>query len=108
MAKIGFTSIITTCSGTLIAVLAFVAQLKVPLAAEAQCPLFTALGCLGASLFLAIVATVVRYLSELRLANDEDNKLFWRLSLGLVVISLTLLGAGMLFAFLAVYRHVQA
>ena len=101
LAVLGLTSLVTTASGTLIAILSFAAQLKT-LKANATCPLLIGVGLLGCALFTTLLAIMAAYFSENRFESGVDYPAAWFVAFGLVIGALLCLGVGMVVCFTAV------
>jgi len=94
MAKLGLTSIITSCSGLLIGLLVYAGQGELT---AANTPfLITAAGLSGAALFFGILSSVIAYVSQLLFDNERDNRLAWIPAFCVACFSLLLFGAAMI------------
>jgi hypothetical protein len=102
-AVLGLTSLITTASGTLIAALSFAGQ-----AGHLTAPhtFMAGVSAVAAALFVTLLATLGAYFSEAHFENGLHNRKPWAVAMGLVVLALVLLAAGMLMTLRAVALQV--
>ena len=104
-AKIAITSLITTHSGSLIAVLSFCAQLKHDAPAQGVHNLHLSVASFWCGLVAAILCSVVTYINQYMLAFEkfhDDEMWIWFCALGCGALSFFALLAGGWFGYWAV------
>lgn len=95
MAQVGLTALVTSCSGVLIALLAFVGQAKELSPVQAFHAGWVA-GAAGAGLWMAVLACLLGYLNTGVMWIGQPSRWLWWAAFGAFAASLALLGVALI------------